>query len=91
MRPEAACRNDSWINKQYMTERDFEIEHAIDESYHEIKPHFHEFYELFFFVSGHVDYIIGDEMFALQKGGTLHKQLLAPTQDECDSGSIRAR
>lgn len=61
----------SWLDKQFMSERDFEIEHAVDTSYHDIAPHYHEFYELFFFISGHVDYIIDDVCYALERGDLL--------------------
>lgn len=61
----------SWLHKHFMIEDDFEIEHAQDENYHEIIPHFHEFFELLFFVAGHVDYIVADERFHLTKGDLL--------------------
>lgn len=61
----------SWVHKQYMSERDFEIEHAVDDHYHDIAPHYHEFYELFLFIGGHVDYIVDDGLFRLQRGDLL--------------------
>lgn len=61
----------SWLFKHYMTERDFEVEHAVDNNYHDIEPHYHEFYEMFFFISGHVDYIVNDELFHLRQGDLL--------------------
>lgn len=61
----------SWLHKHYMVEKDFEVEHAVDSNYHEVEPHYHEFYEMLFFVSGHVDYIVADERFHLQKGDLL--------------------
>lgn len=61
----------SWLHKHYMVEKDFEIEHAIDASYHEVEPHYHEFYEMLFFVSGNVDYIVADERFHLRQGDLL--------------------
>lgn len=39
----------SWLFKHYMSARDFEVEHALNQNYHDIEPHYHEFYELFFF------------------------------------------
>ena len=60
-----------WLYKHYMTERDFEVEHALDTNYHEVAPHYHEFYEMFFFAGGHVDYIVNDELFHLQPGDLL--------------------
>jgi len=61
----------SWLHKHYLVEKDFEIEHAIDVTYHEVEPHYHEFYELLFFVSGNVDYIVADERFHLRRGDLL--------------------
>lgn len=71
MARQAAQVPHSWVHKHYMTARDFEIEHAVDTSYHDIEPHYHEFYELFLFVSGHVDYIVDDELFRLRPGDLL--------------------
>lgn len=70
MNPQPVTPN-SWVNKQYMCERDFEIEHAMDARYHEIEPHYHEFYEVFFFLRGHVDYVVDDQVFDLQRGDLL--------------------
>lgn len=61
----------SWLHKHRMIEDDFEIEYAQDENYHEIIPHFHDFFELLFFVAGHVDYVVADERFHLTKGDLL--------------------
>ena len=61
----------SWVHKQYMSERDFEIEHAVDTHYHKIEPPYHEFYELFFFLNGHVDYVVEDQMFEMRRGDLL--------------------
>lgn len=61
----------SWLHKHRMIEDDFEIEYAQDATYHEVIPHFHEFFELLFFVAGHVDYIVADERFHLTKGDLL--------------------
>lgn len=69
-KPVKAAPN-SWVNKQYMTERDFEIEHAIDTSYHTIEPHYHEFYEFFFFLSGHIDYVVENQIFEMRRGDLL--------------------
>lgn len=71
MRQTTAQAPNSWVHKQYMAERDLEIEHAIDDRYHEIEPHYHEFYELFFFLGGHVDYVVDDQIFEMQRGDLL--------------------
>lgn len=65
--PVSAAPN-SWVHKQYMSERDFEIEHAADTHYHEVEPHYHEFYELFFFLNGHIDYVVEDQIFEMRRG-----------------------
>ena len=61
----------SWMYKHYMTERDFEVEHAVDTDYHDVEPHYHEFYEMYFFAGGHVDYIVDDQQFHLHPGDLL--------------------
>ena len=68
--PVSAAPN-SWVHKQYMSERDFEIEHAADTHYHEVEPHYHEFYELFFFLNGHIDYVVEDQIFEMRRGDLL--------------------
>lgn len=68
--PISAAPN-SWVHKQYMSERDFEIEHAADMHYHEVEPHYHEFYELFFFLNGHIDYVVEDQIFEMRRGDLL--------------------
>jgi AraC-like DNA-binding protein len=57
--------------KRYMTENDFEIDYHIDSSYHSIAPEYHEFYELFFFVNGNVDFIVDNQLYHMQKGDFL--------------------
>ncbi|MCI8856530.1 MAG: helix-turn-helix transcriptional regulator [Clostridiaceae bacterium] len=61
----------SWLNKHYMERRDFEAEHAIHSQYPKIVPHYHEFYELYFFLTGHADYVVGDVRFQLESGDLL--------------------
>lgn len=39
-------------DKHYMAEPDFEIDHYKDASYPPVASHYHEFYEIFLFVSG---------------------------------------
>ena len=47
-------------DKHYMAEPDFEIDHYKDASYPPVASHYHEFYEIFLFVSGNVDYVVHD-------------------------------
>lgn len=61
----------SWLYKQDMDTPDFEVEHAVDVDYHDIAPHYHEFYEMYFFAGGHVDYIVDDQQFHLRAGDLL--------------------
>lgn len=58
-------------DKHYMAESDFEIDHYKDTNYHQVASHYHEFYEIFLFVSGHTDYVVHDKMFRLQPGDLL--------------------
>lgn len=57
--------------KHYMIQSDFEIDHYRDESYPVIEPHYHEFCEILYFISGHVDYVIGDELYHLRSDDIL--------------------
>lgn len=57
--------------KHYMHTNDFELDHHRDITYPAVEPHYHEFYELLYFISGHVDYIIGDEIYHLQNDDLL--------------------
>ncbi len=52
-------------DKHYMAEPDFEIDHYKDASYPPVASHYHEFYEIFLFVSGNADYVVHDKMFQL--------------------------
>ena len=42
-----------------------------DTHYHEVEPHYHEFYELFFFMNGHIDYVVEDQIFEMRRGDLL--------------------
>mgnify|MGYP004621097523 FL=1 len=54
-----------------MAEPDFEIDHYKDASYPPVASHYHEFYEIFLFVSGNADYVVHDKMFRLKPGDLL--------------------
>ena len=56
------------IFTHFMKAPDFELTHNADSHYPDIEPHYHEFYELSFFVSGHVSHIIADQSVRLQNG-----------------------
>ena len=58
--------------KHYMTERDFEVEHAVDTDYHDVEPHYQRVLRnTYFFAGGHVDYIVDDQQFHLHPGDLL--------------------
>lgn len=57
--------------KHYMIRSDFELDHYRDESYPVIEPHYHEFCEILYFISGHVDYVVGDELYHLRSDDIL--------------------
>ena len=38
--------------KHYMRSSDFELDHHRDVTYPAVEPHYHEFYELLYFISG---------------------------------------
>ena len=59
------------ITKHYMNSDTFELDHPRDDCYPNIDPHYHEFYEIWYFISGHLDYIVGDKLFYLQPGDML--------------------
>lgn len=59
------------ITKHYMNSDTFELDHHRDDCYPNIEPHYHEFYEIWYFISGHLDYIVGDKLFYLQPGDML--------------------
>ena len=58
-------------DKHYMAEPDFEIDHYKDASYPPIASHYHEFYEIYLFVSGNADFVVHDKMFRLKPGDLL--------------------
>lgn len=58
-------------SKKKMIETDFEISHDIDHSFHTLPLEYHDFYELYFFISGNIDYLVNDEIYELQKGDLL--------------------
>lgn len=51
-----------------MAEPDFEIDHYKDARYPPVASHYHEFYEIFLFVSGNVDYVVHDKNVPAQAG-----------------------
>ena len=56
---------------QLMTERYFEFHHTYNETPPEVEFHQHPFYEIFFFLSGNVNYIIEGRNYNLRPGDVL--------------------
>ncbi len=54
--------------RQYMKSTDFEFFHYKDEPTLEIGSHNHDFYEIYFFISGKVDYIVEGKSYHLKPG-----------------------
>ena len=57
--------------RQYMVTPDFEYFHYYDKSTVEVEYHNHDFYEIYFFISGSVTYIIEGKSYKLKPGDIL--------------------
>lgn len=55
----------------YMPKKDYVIYYYKDDEISEIPLHYHEFYELLFLIDGNLDYIVGDDIYHLEKGDLL--------------------
>jgi AraC-like DNA-binding protein len=56
----------SFTSRQYMERPDFEIFHYKDQPSLEVDYHHHDFYEIYFFISGKVNYIIEGRKYMLR-------------------------
>ena len=56
---------------KYMPKKDYVVYYYKDSDIAQIPPHYHEFYEILFFIDGNLDYIIGDDIYHLEKGDLL--------------------
>jgi AraC-like DNA-binding protein len=72
-----------FTTRQYMLSKDYEFFHNKDEALLEVEYHNHDFYEVFFFISGKVTYIIEGKSYRLRTGDIvlinnkeLHKPLI---------------
>ena len=72
-----ATRTQNFITRQYMLKRNFEIFRYRDNYLHEVALHHHDFYEVYLFVSGNVNYIIGSRNYSLMPGDVL---LISPME-----------
>ena len=57
--------------RQVMTERYYEFHHSYNETPPTVEFHQHPFYEIFFFISGNVNYIIEGRSYKLRPGDIL--------------------
>ena len=57
--------------RQTMTERYYEFHHTYNETPPDVEFHQHSFYEIFFFLSGNVNYIIEGRSYKLRPGDIL--------------------
>lgn len=55
----------------YMPKKDYVVYYYKDDDIDEIPLHYHEFYEILFIIDGNLDYIIGDDIYHLEKGDLL--------------------
>ena len=66
-----AHKTHSFTERQKMSRNTFEAYHYRDESGKEVSLHHHEFYEIYFFVSGNVSYNIESRSYRLSPGDVL--------------------
>ncbi|NMB95427.1 MAG: AraC family transcriptional regulator [Clostridiaceae bacterium] len=61
----------NFTSRQYMITPNFEYFHYVDRSATEIDYHNHDFYEIYFFISGNVTYMIEGKTYKLRPGDIL--------------------
>ena len=66
-----ATRTHSFTTRQKMSRNTFEIFHYKDETIQEVALHHHDFFEIYFFVSGNVSYNIESHSYRLSPGDIL--------------------
>ena len=62
---------EKFIPRQFMTERYYEFHHFYNETPPAVESHQHPFYEIFFFLSGNVNYVIEGRNYKLRPGDIL--------------------
>ena len=60
-----------FTTRQYMVTRDFEYFHYVDDPTMEVEYHNHDFYEIYFYISGRVTYTIEGRSYKLKPGDIL--------------------
>ena len=80
-------RAQSFDPRQEMQSRDYEIFHFRDPKMQEVPLHHHDFYEIYFFLSGRVDYLVEGINYTLFPGDLmlispmeLHRPMVAPEE-----------
>jgi len=80
-----------FTTRQYMKSSDFEFFHYKDEPSLEVSFHNHDFYEIYFFISGNVNFIIEGKCYQLKSGDILlinNQEIHKPV---VDSGCVYER
>ena len=60
-----------WKSSQEMSKENFEIHFYRDKYFKTVEMHSHDFYEIYCFLGGAVDYIVEDGLYHLQSGDVL--------------------
>ena len=60
-----------WQSSQLMSKKDFEVNLYRDKYFKTVEMHSHDFYEVYCFIGGAVDYIVEDGLYRLQAGDVL--------------------
>ena len=75
--------------RQSMTSPDFEVFHYRDARFEGVAVHQHDFYEVYFFISGNVEYSVEGKSYLLKKGDLLlinplelHQPRIGPDQND---------
>ena len=73
--------------RQSMSKEDFEIFHYRDARFSGVPVHQHDFYEIYFFISGSVEYSVEGKIYEMKKGDILlinplelHQPRISPEQ-----------
>lgn len=79
----------SFDPRQSMSKNDFEIFHYRDAKFSGVPVHQHDFYEIYFFISGNVEYSVEGKIFEMKKGDLLlinplelHQPRISETQSD---------
>lgn len=60
-----------WTSSQLMTNNSYELMHYLNKDFKTVNLHSHDFYELYFFISGNASYIIENGHYRLKSGDIL--------------------